>query len=105
MDRVPQRGPSVRPLTLPMPPDAMPTWRGSRPLKRWRYVGVFCDEVMLCVGDARVGPVPQRFWAVAEPDRPIRARTTIRPSRVEIDGSRVRVETRDVRIDVTVDED
>ena len=29
---------------------------------------------MLCVGDARIGPVPQRWWAIAEPGgRPARA--------------------------------
>jgi hypothetical protein len=83
----------------------MPPWRGTRPLKRWRYVGVFCDEVMLCVGEARVGPMPQRFWAVAEPGRPIASRTTLGRGGVRLDGSRVRVDTRDVRIDVTVDED
>jgi hypothetical protein len=79
--------------------------RGTRPLKRWRYVGVFCDEVMLCVGDARVGPLPQRFWAVAEPGRPIAARTTLGRGGVRIDGSHVTVDTRDVRIDVALEED
>jgi hypothetical protein len=79
-------------------------WRGTRPLKRWRYVGVFCDEVMLCVGDVRVGPLPQRFWAVAEPERPIAARTTIGRGGVQIDGSHVTVDTRDARIDIVVEE-
>jgi hypothetical protein len=36
--------------------------------KRWRWVGVFSPELMLCVGDARVGPLPRRWWAVALPD-------------------------------------
>jgi hypothetical protein len=79
--------------------------RGTRPLKRWRYVGVFCDEVMLCVGDARVGPFRQRFWAVAEPGRPITQRTTLGAGGVRVDGSHVTVDTRDVRIDIAVDED
>jgi hypothetical protein len=80
-------------------------WRGTRPLKRWRYVGVFCDEVMLCVGDARVGPLRQRFWAVAEPGRPIASRTTLGPGGVQIDGSHVTVDTRDTRIDIALEED
>jgi hypothetical protein len=42
----------------------MPAWRGSRPLKRWRYVGVYGPELMLCVGSVRVGPGRQSFWAV-----------------------------------------
>jgi Protein of unknown function (DUF2804) len=88
-----------------MAPTSMRIWRGTRPLKRWRYVGVFCDEVMLCVGDARVGPLRQRFWAVAEPDRPIVERTTFGRGGVLLEGSRVRVDTRDVRVDVTLDEE
>jgi hypothetical protein len=42
--------------------------KGGRPLKRWRYLGVYRRDVMLCVGDARVAGVPQRWWAVALPD-------------------------------------
>ncbi len=80
-------------------------WRGTRPLKRWRYVGVFCNEVMLCVGDARVGPLRQRFWAVAEPGRPIASRTTLGPGGVRIDGSHVTVDSQDLRIDIALDED
>jgi hypothetical protein len=76
-------------------------WRGTRPLKCWRYVGVFCDEVMLCVGDARIGPLRQRFWAVSEPERPI----TSGKGGVRIDGSHVTVDTRDVRIDIAIEED
>ena len=66
---------------------------------------MFCDEVMLCVGDAHIGPLRQRFWAVAEPERPIATRTTLTNGGVELDGSHVMVETRDVRIDVELDED
>lgn len=69
---LPARGPSVRDLGLPLPPARMPRWRGRRPLKRWRYVGVFGPEIQLCVGDARIGPVPVRWWAIAEPGRPLR---------------------------------
>jgi hypothetical protein len=42
--------------------------RAGRPLKRWRYVGVYGPELMLCIGDARVAGIPQRWWAVALPD-------------------------------------
>ena len=36
----------------------MPLLRAGRPLKRWRYVGVYGPELMLCVGEARVGGDP-----------------------------------------------
>src|SRR4051812_15137967 len=105
MHDLPRRGPRVRELGLPVPPGPMPLRRGTRPLKRWRYVGVFCGEVMLCVGDARVGPMRQRFWAVAEPGRPIAEQTTVlRSGGVRIEGAHARVDTRDVRIDLTLDE-
>jgi hypothetical protein len=40
----------------------------GRPLKRWTYVGIYRPDVMLCVGDARVAGIPQRWWAIALPD-------------------------------------
>ena len=46
----------------------MPLVHARRPLKRWRYVGVYGQELMLCVADARVGGIRQRWWAVALPD-------------------------------------
>jgi uncharacterized protein DUF2804 len=46
----------------------MPVMQKGRPLKRWHYVGVYRPDVMLCVGDARVAGLPQRWWAVALPD-------------------------------------
>jgi Protein of unknown function (DUF2804) len=58
----------VRRLGLRLPPARMPLLHRGRPLKRWRWVGVFGPELMLCVGDARVAGVPQRWWAVAEPN-------------------------------------
>jgi hypothetical protein len=76
-----------------------------RPLKRWRYVGAYGPDVMACVGDVRIGPLRQRFWAVCEPGRPVVERTTLGRGGVSLDGSQVGVHTRDVRIDLTVEED
>ncbi len=42
----------------------MPGWQGRRPLKQWRYVGVYGPELMICLGSVRVGPVRQSFWGV-----------------------------------------
>lgn len=49
---------------LALPPGPMPRRQGTRPLKCWRYVGIFGPDVMLCAGAARVGPLPQAFWAI-----------------------------------------
>jgi hypothetical protein len=82
----------------------MPRWRAGRPLKRWRYVGVYTPELMLCVGDARVGPVPQRWWAVALPGGELRERTTFGTGGIALDGSSVRVQAPGVRIDLALEE-
>ena len=81
----------------------MALFRRGRPLKRWHYVGAYGADLMLCVCDVRIGFARQRFWAVAEPDRPIRTRTTMGAGGVRIDGSRARVDAEGVRIDVAVE--
>ena len=32
--------------------------------KRWRYVGAFSDELLLCAARINVGPLGQTFWAI-----------------------------------------
>lgn len=49
---------------LPLPPGRMPALRAGRVLKRWRYVGVYGPELMICVGRVRIGPAGQSFWAI-----------------------------------------
>jgi hypothetical protein len=61
MATLPIRGADLR-------PERMPLLRRGRPLKRWRYVAVYGPELMLCIGDARIAGIPQRWWAVALPD-------------------------------------
>lgn len=51
---------------LALPPARMPLRRGARPLKQWRYVGVYGPELMVCAGAVRVGVAHQAFWAVWE---------------------------------------
>ena len=55
----------------------MPKWQNGRPLKRWRYVGGYGAGVMWCVGDAHIGPLRQRFWAVATPDGKLWEKTAL----------------------------
>jgi hypothetical protein len=49
---------------LPLPPDKVPVRRQGSWRKRWRYLGVYSDEVMLCAARVGVGPIGQTFWAV-----------------------------------------
>jgi hypothetical protein len=42
----------------------MPLRRGGGWRKRWRYVGAFCDELLLCAARVQVGPLRQTFWLI-----------------------------------------
>jgi Domain of unknown function (DUF2804), C-terminal len=100
-----QRGSAVQSAGVPVPPAAMRMFRDRRPLKRWRYVGAYGPELMLCAGDARIGPLRQRFWALATPDGRIRERTALLGSGgVRIAGPEVAIDAPDVRARVRVDE-
>jgi hypothetical protein len=81
------------PQVRPVPPDPMPRWRDGRPLKRWRYVGAYGPDLMVCAGDARIGPLRQRFWAVATPDGRLRENTAL------FGSGGVRMSDREVSID------
>jgi hypothetical protein len=88
--------------------------RGCRPLKRWRYVGVFCEELMLCAATVQVGPARQSFWALlTREDSRLRERThtlwrrdavALEPGRLGEPG-RLCVHDGPVRIDLALDED
>ena len=63
---------------------------GGRPLKRWRYVGVFGDELMACFGVVRIGVLPQAFWGVLD-GAELRERTRFWPGAVDLSDGVVRV--------------
>jgi hypothetical protein len=89
---------------VPVPPERMALMRRGRPLKRWRYVGFYGPELMLCAGDFRIGFLRQQFWAVAEPGRPLVERTSMRSAGVAMHGDRVAIESADVRLELKLDE-
>src|SRR5437660_1722488 len=79
--------------SLDLPPAAMPSRRGTRALKKWRYVGVYGPELMLCMGAVRIGPARQEFWAVW--DRTggrLHERTRLGSRAVELGYGRARVQ-------------
>src|SRR4051794_19955757 len=104
MEGLPRRGAGVRSLGLAIPPERMPLMRRGRPLKRWRYLGFYGPELMLCAGDVRVGPLRQQFWAVAEPGHPLRERSALGSAGVVFSGSRLVVDGVGVRLDLTANE-
>lgn len=62
---LPWRGPGPgRPEGLPLPPDRLPLRRHGTWRKRWRYLGAYCDELLLCAARVQVGPLGQTFWAI-----------------------------------------
>jgi hypothetical protein len=81
-------------------------FRGTRPLKRWRYVGVFCEELMACAAVVRVGPFLQSFWAVhLRSDDRLRERTRLLPRRsVVLESRQLRIDDSGVLLDLCIDE-
>ncbi len=90
---------------LPLPPAPMPSHRAGRPLKAWRYVGVFGEELMICAGAVRIGPARQAFWAVWDREHGLlRERTAIGRGAVLLERGRARVLERDVQLDLRLEE-
>ncbi|MGZ6695158.1 MAG: DUF2804 family protein [Solirubrobacteraceae bacterium] len=73
-------------------------WRAGRPLKRWRYVGVYGPEVMLCAAEVSIAGLRQQFWAVWD-RRALRERTALRARTVTLGDARVAVRDLDVEVD------
>ena len=63
---LPWRGPGPGRPELSLPPGKVPIRREGTWRKRWRYLGAFSDELMLCAARVQVGPVGQTFWAIWE---------------------------------------
>ena len=101
---LPVRGAAVRELGLKLPPARMLHLQRGRPLKRWRYVGVYGPDWMLCVGDARIGPVPQRWWAIATPDGGLVDRTTVGRGGVSVEPGRVSVRAPGLELELELDQ-
>jgi Protein of unknown function (DUF2804) len=86
----------------------MPLFRRTRPLKRWRYVGVFGEQFMVCAASVHVGPARQTFWAVFERTSGLVVeRTRLIPRREALDLTPGGLQIRDaaVLLDLTLEED
>jgi Protein of unknown function (DUF2804) len=85
----------------------MPLLRQGRPLKRWRYVGVFGEELMACAAIVQVGPARQSFWALlprAQGQMRERTRLLPRSSALELARGSLRIRDNGVAFDLDLDE-
>jgi hypothetical protein len=90
---------------LPLPPASMPSRHGSRPVKAWRYIGVFGPKLMLCLGQVRVGPARQAFWAIWDRDRRrLYERTMLGRGRLRLTSGEARLGDDDVQLALALEE-
>ncbi len=85
----------------------MPLFRHARPLKRWRYTAVFCEQLMACAAIVHVGPARQCFWALlTREDARLRQRTRLISRRGTVDLRPGRLQVRDggVTLDLALTE-
>lgn len=105
--QLPWRGPGPDRPDLPLPPGPMPLRQHGQTRKRWRYVGVFGEELMLCAARAEVGPFGQVFWAAWDRGEQRRfAHTSFRPGgrEVRMDGPRIEIDAKELRASLTLGE-
>jgi len=85
-------------------PVSLPLFEQRQLRKRWRYLGVFAEELMLCAARAQVGPLTQSFWVLLDRESgrqcshtallPGSREVTMEGSRLEIDGPDLRASLR-----------
>ena len=69
VEGLPWRGPGPREARAAAAAGRVPLRRNGSWRKRWRYLGAFSDELLLCAARVQVGPVGQTFWAIWERER------------------------------------
>jgi Domain of unknown function (DUF2804), C-terminal len=83
---------------------SLPLFEQRQLRKRWRYVGLFAEELMLCAARAQVGPLTQSFWVLLDRGTgqqwnhtallPGSREVTMEGPRLEIDGPGLRASLR-----------
>jgi hypothetical protein len=104
---LPWRGPGPDRPRLPLPPGPMPLRRDGQLRKRWRYIGLFAEELMLCVAKAEVGPLRQSFWVLWDRERQRQlAHTALRPGsrEVRMEGPLVEIDAAGLRASLRLGE-
>lgn len=101
------RGPGAGRPNLPIPPARQPLLHRGQLRKRWRYVGFYGDEIMLCAAVAQIGPFSHTFWSVWDRNTGDGAgldleHTRLRPGKPEVvlDGPVIRIRSSKVSADL-----
>src|SRR5437588_871183 len=90
---------------LPLPPGPMPSHHRGRPLKAWRYIGVYGPEVMLCLAQVRIGRARQTFWAVWDrAGRSLYERSVLGRGSLRLDTGRAELRERGVGVELRLEE-
>ena len=82
---------------------SMPLFDHGQLRKRWRYVAVFAEELMLCAARAEIGPATQSFWVLWDRQRRQQwAHTALLPGSREVvfDGPRLEIDGPGLRADL-----
>jgi uncharacterized protein DUF2804 len=88
-------------------PASLPLFSHGQLRKRWRYVGLFAEELMLCAARAEVGPLTQSFWVFWDREgRQHRTRTILLPgsNEVRLEGSQVEIDSPDLHASLRLGE-
>jgi hypothetical protein len=110
LENLPYRGEfgAARPpalAALALPPHSMPSHHRGRPLKAWRYIGVFGPELMLCLGHVRVARARQSFWAVWDREHHrLCERTMLGRGRLRLPPGGAQLTDGDVHLQLELDE-
>ncbi len=85
------------------PTEGAKLFQGTRPLKRWRYVAVFSQELSACAALVRIGPARQSFWALhMRGGQALRERTRLVPRRREVSLGRGEMLVRDRGVELSL---
>ncbi len=90
-----------------MDPASLPLFEQRQLRKRWRYVGLFAEELMLCAARAEVGPLTQSFWVLLDRESGQQwNHTALRPGsrEVAVDGPRLQIDGPGLRADLRLGE-
>ena len=83
----------------------MPARLGTRPLKAWRYIGVFGPDLMLCLAAVRIGRARQSFWAAWDREGGrLHERTWLSAGGVRLSHGRALVSDGAARVELALEE-